>query len=67
MMQVSSGVCIFMCLMVRTLFWKDNSYKFLDEVMLEDKQKLEKGGSRGCGMERMKQGATSRTESAARD
>jgi hypothetical protein len=53
--------------MVRTLFWKDNSYKFLDEVMLEDKKKLEKGGSRGCGMERMKQRATSRTESAARD
>jgi hypothetical protein len=29
--------------MVRTLFWKGNSYKFLDEAtMLEDKKKLEK-------------------------
>jgi hypothetical protein len=28
--------------MVRTLFWKGRSYKFLEEAMLEDKKKLEK-------------------------
>jgi hypothetical protein len=28
--------------MLRTLFWKGSSYKFLHEAMLEDKKKLEK-------------------------
>jgi len=29
-----------MYLMVRTLFWKGSSQKFLDEATLEDKKKL---------------------------